>query len=133
MIYLLLFAAVFAGLGWATWQRSKNDARIYAKIATISLFFISIFFLYQFTYYYQIGQDISKFYNSGAGTTYNATTFLSSSDVQVGEYFALQKANRDVIEIFSGIVPILALLLAGYLLWYYVETGLFTREGDRVS
>lgn len=136
MLYLLMFAAVTGGLGYLAYKRSKVETRIYSKLAAISLFFISIFFLYQFTYYVQLGVDIANFSNAGTGITYsgnNTTVFLSSTDIQVGEYFAMQRANRGVIEIFSGIIPILAILLGGYLLWYYIETGLIGREEDRVT
>lgn len=133
MIWLVVFSAIFAGLGVLAAKRAANESRIYAKLAAISLFFISVFFAYQAVYYIQLGADIANFYNDGAGVVYNGSVFLSSNDTQVGEYFAMQRANRDVIEIFSGILPILATLLGGYLLWYYVEVGLFSRDNDRVT
>ena len=137
MLYLLVISAVLAGLTLMVWKRAKLDTRLYAKVATIALAFLSVFYFYQFAYYTQIGNDIGRFAGGGStGITYtnslgNSTTFLSSTDVQVGEYLAQQKANADVITILSGIMPILAILLAGYLLWYYVEVGLYARDDER--
>lgn len=137
MLYLLVFAAVLGGLGYLAYKRSKDETRIYAKLAAICLFTLSVWYAYQFVYYAQVGNDLGKFYNAGAGVTYtsstNSTVFYSSTDVAIGEYLAMQRANTAFITIISGIVPYLAMLLGGYLLWYYVEVALFAREKDGVG
>ena len=128
MLYLLVFSAVLGGLGYLAYKRSKVETRLFAKIAAFALFTLSVWYAYQFIYYQQVGADVGKFYNSGAGITYNTTTFYSSTDVSVGEYLSLQKANTNFITIISNITPYLALLLGAYLLWYYVEVGLYARD-----
>lgn len=103
------------------------------------LFFISVFFAYQFVYYWQVGQDVSRFYSGGDGISYysnttgNTTYFYSDTDEATGEYLAMTRANRDVFVILSGLLPIFAIGLAGYLIWYYVEVGLFGRDRDRMT
>ena len=139
MIWLLVFAAVFGGLGYIAYKNSKNSTKMYSKLAALALFFLSVFYLYQFVYYTQVGNDIAKFYAGGAGveytdnTTGNTTTFYSTSEEQMGEYFAMQRANRDVLTILSANLPIFAIFLAGYLIWYYVETGMRSRDRDRMT
>lgn len=140
MLFYLLFAGILGGLGWVVQERAeKTTVRLYAKIASIALFSLSVFFLYLFIYYYDIGANLASFGAGGQGIAYfnNATntsyTFFSSTDSRTGEYFALQKSNSDVITLFAQYLPYMALVLAGYLLWYYVETALFQRGKDRMT
>jgi hypothetical protein len=137
MIYLIVFAAIFGGLGWMAFERSKTSTKLYAKIAAISLFFISVFFAYQYVYYYGVGVNTARFGNNGVGVsilnpdTGNSTVFYSLNDLQVKEYFAQEYAAQAVIPILSSILPLLAILLGGYFIWYYVEEAMHARDEDR--
>ena len=137
MLYLLVFAGVFAGLGWLAHKRAKDEMKLYSKLAAISLFLISGFFLYQFAYYQMIGFDLARYGTTGITITNSdtnaTTTFYDVNDQRVKEYLALTAAGADPITLISNIIPILAVLLGAYLLWYYVEEGLFSRDGDRMT
>lgn len=138
MLYLLIFGVLFAGLGYMVYKRSKADEVMYSKVAAIMLFFISLFYTYQYVYYQQIGLDYARYGAFGGVSIYNnatntTQTFFNANDTRVQEYMALQKSGADIMPIMSNLLPIFAIALAGWLIWYYVETGLFGQKGTRMT
>lgn len=138
MLYILVFALVFAGLGYIAYKGAKDSAAMYSKVAAIMLFILSGFYFYQYIYYQQIGLDYARYGSYGGvnvtnSATNNTTIFFNSNDTRVKEYMALQQSGADLIPIFSGLMPIFAIALAGYLIWYYVEVGLFGEKGRNMT
>jgi hypothetical protein len=134
LIFGILFALVSIYLG----VRSKTSAmgQIY-KLSSYALLFFSVFFLLLFVYYEKIGGEIASFYNNGFGIEYsdldkNTTEkFFTKNSKEVGEYFALLKAERSIFEILATLAPYAALIVVIYIFARIAELMLYRREKIR--
>jgi len=137
MLMYLFGTMVAAAITYLLIERAKEPQKLFSKLAAFGAGMVTIYLLFLTAHYALIGNSIRQYYNAGSGTTFvqgnTTTTFYASNDTRVGEYLALQKTDDDVIEILSANMPIIAILLAGWFLWFYVETGLFSRNRDRVT
>ena len=114
MIWLLVFSGVFGGLGYIAYKNSKNSTKMYSKLAALALFFLSVFYLYQFVYYTQVGNDIAKFYAGGAGVEYtdnttgnitysgNGTTTFSNSNITASFFRLAGDLTSGAVFIFKS-------------------------------
>lgn len=133
MLTELLFAFVAGLAGNYIWH--KSDDVLY-KLGAGVMFFVAIFFIYQSVYYWNIGEDMRNFYNSGTGSSYiysngstNITrTFYSNSDTRVGTYFATQKADEQFLLLVSEYFPYLAFILAGWYFWHITNEAYFGKK-----
>jgi len=136
MLIFIAPALLFGFLAWQTLKNTKEESKIFGKMAAYCFAALAFYFTYMAATYIDVGNSMRTFYNGGVGSTYRYTannstyvrTFYDQYDARVGEYFALQKTNADVISIVSGILPYLAILISGWAALNLVETGFKSRE-----
>lgn len=112
MLFIGMFAALFAVLAY--YFSKSND--ILKKGTSLIFGFISIFLFLIYFYGYSIIDDFTR--------------GLIPETTEVKQYIALQTVNRTVIELCANYLPILSPLLAGILIMYFVQRGLYGREKE---
>ena len=148
MIYLII-GIILLYVAWLVNKaNTKKNMINYAQ--TLILIYVAIAIGYQDVYFHFIVRpNIDDFYNTGYGTIYrrqvsvfdnvtnttNTTTqtytFYDVNDTRVGEYFAFQKSEGDIMGILTTVMPLMILFSIMYILYHTYRNTLKGITNDK--
>lgn len=116
MIFTFIAAIVLLGI----WKLNDQEwGAWWMKYAGV---FIALCFLFLDAYNYVILPDeISKFYNNGAGITYGNSTIFNSSDKKIAYFFITSTGDYVYMEMLRNFAYIAAIVFVVALAIYYVS------------